>query len=106
MRLLVTAIKSFRLFQLIKKGVFLFQVLVCTFRTYALGHREGEARGDPLWVSERTALPERTHCICWIATSLAPLTSRNDKDRVGTEPHTPIPFHLCHREGEARGDPL
>lgn len=41
MRLLVTAIKSFRLFLRIKKGVFLFQVLVCTFRSYALSHLEG-----------------------------------------------------------------
>jgi hypothetical protein len=42
----------------------------------------------------------------WIAPSFAPLFPRNDKDRVETEPHTPIPFQSCHREGEARGDPL
>ena len=70
-------------------------------------HREGEARGDPLAINTRTDNPSALPETRWIAASLASLPPRNDKVKA------PITSFLhgettppCHREGEARGDPL
>ena len=55
----------------------------------AIHYEEGSEETNPI-----ASLEPR-----WIAASLAPLFPRNDKDRVGTELHTPIPFRPFHREG-------
>ena len=65
-------------------------------------HREGVARGDPLWTGKRTANSRYAYFETrWIAASLPLVAPRNDTTvELGTFTTS------CHREGEARGDPL
>ena len=68
---------------------------------YYPSHREGVARGDPLWSSKRRdklfAFPETR----WIAVLALGVPPRNDNILFTT-----IPYYSCHRKDVARGDTL